>query len=114
MRTSAKAVEYLGEISTLVNLKDKASLLRAASTTSTSSNSKVELRSAYFWRNGAHKVLHKSYHTHRGHWRPVSAVIHLVTPESSNVDLRDIRIGEKVGTLEKKNSALRNRTDRSE
>jgi len=47
LRASAKAVEYLGEISTLINLKDKASLLRAASTTSTSSNSKVELRSAY-------------------------------------------------------------------
>jgi len=32
LKASAKAVEYLGEISTPVDLKDKASLLRAAST----------------------------------------------------------------------------------
>ena len=38
LKASAKAVEYLGEISTPVDLKDKASLLRAAST---SLNSKV-------------------------------------------------------------------------
>lgn len=40
LKASAKAVEYLGEISTPVDLKDKATLLRAAST---SLNSKAWL-----------------------------------------------------------------------
>jgi T-complex protein 1 subunit delta len=40
LRASAKAVEYLTDISTPVDLKDKGSLLRAAST---SLNSKVSL-----------------------------------------------------------------------
>lgn len=57
LKASAKAVEYLEEISTPVDLKDKASLLRAAST---SLSSKV-LSDGCASRENAYKSLHRSY-----------------------------------------------------
>ncbi|CAE6424180.1 unnamed protein product [Rhizoctonia solani] len=77
LRASAKAVEYLTDISTPVDLKDKGSLLRAAST---SLNSKIVSQYSSTLAPIA-----------------VSAVTRLITPTSSNVDLRDIRIVKKVG-----------------
>ncbi|KAG8745310.1 T-complex protein 1 subunit delta [Ceratobasidium sp. 414] len=77
LRASTKAVEYLTDISTPVDLKDKASLLRAAST---SLNSKIVSQYSSLLAPIA-----------------VSAVTRLITPTSANVDLRDIRIVKKVG-----------------
>ncbi|KAF9053853.1 t-complex protein 1 [Hymenopellis radicata] len=74
---STKAVEYLTEMSTPVDLKDNASLLRAAST---SLNSKIVSQYSSTLAPIA-----------------VSAVTRLVTSTSSNVDLRDIRVVKKVG-----------------
>ncbi|EAU88477.2 t-complex protein 1 [Coprinopsis cinerea okayama7 len=76
-KASAKAVEYLEEMSTPVDLNDRASLLRAAST---SLNSKIVSQYSSILSPIA-----------------VDAVTRLVTPTSSNVDLRDIRIVKKVG-----------------
>ncbi|KAF5358462.1 hypothetical protein D9756_001482 [Leucocoprinus leucothites] len=70
LKASAKAVEYLTEMSTPVDLNDKGALLRAASTSLNS------------------KACSQNF---------LSAVTRLVTPTSSNVDLRDIRIVRKVG-----------------
>ncbi|KAF8921137.1 T-complex protein 1 [Mucidula mucida] len=77
LKASTKAVEYLTEMSTPVDLKDNASLLRAAST---SLNSKIVSQYSSTLAPIA-----------------VSAVTRLVTPTSSNVDLRDIRVVKKVG-----------------
>ncbi|KAF8911011.1 T-complex protein 1 [Gymnopilus junonius] len=76
-RASIKAVEYLTEMSTPVDLNDTASLLRAAST---SLNSKIVSQYSSTLAPIA-----------------VAAVTRLVTPTSSNVDLRDIRIIKRVG-----------------
>ncbi|PPR01497.1 hypothetical protein CVT26_015120 [Gymnopilus dilepis] len=76
-RASAKAVEYLTEMSTPVDLNDTASLLRAAST---SLNSKIVSQYSSTLAPIA-----------------VAAVMRLVTPTSSNVDLKDIRIVKRVG-----------------
>ena len=76
-KAAAKAVEYLTEMSTPVNLDDKENLLRAAST---SLNSKIVSQYSSVLAPIA-----------------VQAVSRLVTPEASNVDLRDIRIVKKVG-----------------
>ncbi|KAJ2932916.1 hypothetical protein H1R20_g4196, partial [Candolleomyces eurysporus] len=77
LKASAQAVEYLEEISTPVDLGDRGSLLRAAST---SLNSKIV-----------------SQYSSTLSPIAVDAVSRLVTPTSSNVDLRDIRIVKKVG-----------------
>ncbi|KAG9049089.1 T-complex protein 1 subunit delta [Tulasnella sp. UAMH 9824] len=77
LKASVKAVEYLTEISTPVDLKDKAQLLRAAST---SLNSKIVSQYSTILAPIA-----------------VTAVTRLVTPTSTNVDLKDIRIVKKVG-----------------
>ncbi|KDQ61036.1 hypothetical protein JAAARDRAFT_67441 [Jaapia argillacea MUCL 33604] len=77
MRASVKAVEFLTEISTPLDLNDKASLLRAATT---SLNSKIVSQYSSTLAPIA-----------------VAAVTKLVTPTSTTVDLRDIRIVKKVG-----------------
>ncbi|KAG8907415.1 T-complex protein 1 subunit delta [Tulasnella sp. 403] len=77
LNASAKAVEYLTEISTPVDLKDNASLLRAAST---SLNSKIVSQYSTILAPIA-----------------VTAVTRLITPTSTNVDLKDVRIVKKVG-----------------
>lgn len=77
LKASAKAVEYLTEISVPVNLDDNAALLRAATT---SLNSKIVSQYSSTLAPIA-----------------VQAVRRLVTSTSSNVDLRDIRIVKKVG-----------------
>jgi T-complex protein 1 subunit delta len=76
-RAAAKAVEYLTDLSEPVDLNDKQSLLQAAIT---SLNSKIVSQYSSILAPIA-----------------VSAVLRLVTPSSSNVDLRDIRIVKKVG-----------------
>ncbi|KAF5381048.1 hypothetical protein D9615_004031 [Tricholomella constricta] len=77
LKASVKAVEYLMEMSTPVDLNDNASLLRAAST---SLNSKIVSQYSSTLAPIA-----------------VAAVTRLITPSSSNVDLRDIRVVKKVG-----------------
>ncbi|KAG2158282.1 T-complex protein 1 [Suillus bovinus] len=77
LKASVKAVEYLTEISTPIDLSDKTSLLRAAST---SLNSKIVSQYSSTLAPIA-----------------VAAVTRLVTPQSSTVDLRDIRVVKKVG-----------------
>ncbi|KAK7693733.1 T-complex protein 1 subunit delta [Cerrena zonata] len=77
LKASAKAVEYLTEMSTPVDLSDNSSLLRAATT---SLQSKIVSQYSSTLAPIA-----------------VAAVMRLVTPTSSNVDLRDIRIVKKVG-----------------
>ncbi|KAI0306357.1 t-complex protein 1 [Multifurca ochricompacta] len=77
LKASAKAVEFLTEISTPIDLNDRNTLLRVAST---SLNSKIVSQYSSTLAPIA-----------------VSAVTRLVTPTSSNVDLRDIRIVKKVG-----------------
>ncbi|KJA27114.1 hypothetical protein HYPSUDRAFT_75070 [Hypholoma sublateritium FD-334 SS-4] len=77
LRASTKAVEYLTEMSTPVDLNDKASLLRAAST---SLNSKIVSQYSSTLAPIA-----------------VAAVSRLITPTSNNVDLRDIRVVKKIG-----------------
>ena len=79
-RAAAKAVEFLGEISTPVDLTDRDSLLRAATT---SLSSKVVSQYSSILAPIA-----------------VDSVLRLVDPassESETVDLRDIRIVKKVG-----------------
>lgn len=93
MKASVKAVEYLTELSTPVDLNDKASLLRAAST---SLNSKVRIAThswVYF------SFLSQIVSQYSSTLAPiaVAAVTRLVTPTSSNVDLRDIRVVKKIG-----------------
>ncbi|KAH9930686.1 T-complex protein 1 [Fomitopsis serialis] len=78
LKASAKAVEYLTEISMPIDLSDKSSLLRAATT---SLNSKANV----------------SQYSSTLAPIAVQAVTRLVTPTSSNVDLRDIRVVKKVG-----------------
>ncbi|KAF9075183.1 T-complex protein 1 [Rhodocollybia butyracea] len=77
MKASVKATEYLTDISTPVDLNDKQSLLRAAST---SLNSKIVSQYSSTLAPIA-----------------VAAVTRLVTPTSSNVDLRDVRVVKKIG-----------------
>ncbi|KAI9459463.1 T-complex protein 1 [Lactarius psammicola] len=77
LRASTKAVEFLTEIATPIDLNDRTTLLRAAST---SLNSKIVSQYSSILAPIA-----------------VSAVTRLVTPTSENVDLRDIRIVKKVG-----------------
>ncbi|PPQ71417.1 hypothetical protein CVT24_012235 [Panaeolus cyanescens] len=77
LKASAKAVEYLTEMSTPVDLNDREQLLRAATT---SLNSKIVSQYSSTLAPIA-----------------VDAVSRLVTPTSSNVDLRDIRVVKKVG-----------------
>jgi T-complex protein 1 subunit delta len=77
LKASVKAVEYLTEVSIPVDLNDKANLLRAAST---SLNSKIVSQYSSTLAPIA-----------------VAAVTRLVTPQSSSVDLRDVRIVKKVG-----------------
>ncbi|KAL5511131.1 CCT4 [Sanghuangporus vaninii] len=76
-KASAKAVEYLTEISTPVDLSDRASLLHAATTS----------------------LYSKIVSQYSSTLAPiaVSAVTRLATATSSNVDLRDVRIVKKVG-----------------
>ncbi|GFZ51901.1 T-complex protein 1 subunit delta [Saitozyma sp. JCM 24511] len=76
-KAATKAVEFLDDMSTPVDLNDRDSLLRAAGT---SLNSKIVSQYSSTLAPIA-----------------VSAVTRLVTPTSSNVDLRDIRIVKKVG-----------------
>jgi len=96
IKASTKAVEYLTEISMPVDLRDQASLLRAAST---SLNSKVCI---------SHPILLQSLtpydslqivSQYSSTLAPiaVAAVTRLATATSSNVDLRDVRIVKKVG-----------------
>ncbi|KIL69833.1 hypothetical protein M378DRAFT_21164 [Amanita muscaria Koide BX008] len=77
IKASVKAVEFLTEISTLVDLNDRSSLLRAAST---SLNSKIVSQYSATLAPIA-----------------VDAVTRLITPTSTSVDLRDIRIVKRVG-----------------
>ncbi|KAI9446201.1 T-complex protein 1 [Lactarius indigo] len=77
LRASTKAVEFLTEIATPIDLNDRTTLLRAAST---SLNSKIVSQYSSILAPIA-----------------VDAVTRLVTPTSENVDLRDIRIVKKVG-----------------
>ncbi|CAG8756806.1 12110_t:CDS:2, partial [Acaulospora colombiana] len=77
LNASQKAVEYLTEMSTPVDLKDNASILRAAIT---SLNSKIVSQYSSILAPIA-----------------VKAVTRIATSQSSNVDLRDIRIVKKVG-----------------
>ncbi|KAL5489800.1 CCT4 [Sanghuangporus weigelae] len=76
-KASVKAVEYLTEISTPVDLSDRASLLHAATTS----------------------LYSKIVSQYSSTLAPiaVSAVTRLATATSSNVDLRDVRIVKKVG-----------------
>ncbi|KAJ9102532.1 T-complex protein 1 subunit delta [Naganishia friedmannii] len=76
-KAAVKAVEYLTELSYPVDLNDKENLLRAAST---SLNSKIVSQYSSVLAPIA-----------------VAAVTRLVDSDSSNVDLRDIRIVKKVG-----------------
>ncbi|RDB20257.1 T-complex protein 1 subunit delta [Hypsizygus marmoreus] len=77
LKASVKAVEYLTEMSSPVDLNDKSSLLRAAST---SLDSKIVSQYSSILSPIA-----------------VAAVTSLLTPSSANVDLRDIRIVKHVG-----------------
>jgi len=77
LKASEKAVEFLTEISSPIDLNDRSTLIRAAST---SLNSKIVSQYSSILAPIA-----------------VSAVTRLITPASSNVDLRDIRIVKKVG-----------------
>jgi T-complex protein 1 subunit delta len=93
LKASAKAVEYLTEISHPVDLSDKSSLLRAATT---SLNSKVRLNTRFLFNvNNLTQIVSQYSST----LAPiaVAAVTRLVTPTSDNVDLRDIRVVKKVG-----------------
>lgn len=77
IKASEKSVEYLTELSTPVDLKDRTSLLRAATT---SLNSKIV-----------------SQYSSTLSPIAVSAVTRIATATSSNVDLRDVRVVKKVG-----------------
>lgn len=76
-KAAKKVVEYLEELSTPVDLNDRDSLLRAAST---SLNSKIVSQYSSILAPIA-----------------VDSVKRLATQSSTNVDLRDIRIVKKVG-----------------
>ncbi|KAL8293267.1 hypothetical protein RQP46_000961 [Phenoliferia psychrophenolica] len=76
-RAAKKVVEYLEEMSTPVDLTDRESLLKAAST---SLSSKIVSQYSTILSPIA-----------------VDSVLRLVTPASTNVDLRDVRIVKKVG-----------------
>ena len=94
-KAAEKAVEYLTEMSTPVDLADRESLLRAAST---SLNSKVSLHRtlACPWSDQLSLQIVSQYSSTLAPIA-VDAVLRLVTPTSTNVDLRDIRIVKKVG-----------------
>lgn len=77
LNAATKAVEYLTEMSTPVDLRDSASLLRAATT---SLNSKIVSQYSSTLAPIA-----------------VKAVTRISNSQSSTVDLRDIRIVKKVG-----------------
>ncbi|KAF8746145.1 hypothetical protein AX14_000190 [Amanita brunnescens Koide BX004] len=77
LKASTKAVEYLTDLSMPLDLNDRASLLRAAST---SLNSKIVSQYSSILAPIA-----------------VDAVTRLITPTSTNVDLNDIRIVKRVG-----------------
>lgn len=94
-RAANKAVEFLQEISTPVDLSDRDSLLRAAST---SLNSKVRLWTWLFGRYGCDvDVQIVSQYSSVLSPIAVDAVKRLVVPGVDNVDLRDVRIVKKVG-----------------
>ncbi|CED84645.1 t-complex protein 1 subunit delta [Phaffia rhodozyma] len=76
-RAASKSVEFLTDMATPVDLNDRETLLRAAST---SLNSKIVSQYSSVLAPIA-----------------VSSVLRLVTPTSTNVDLRDIRLVKKVG-----------------
>ncbi|GAA5990110.1 hypothetical protein JCM5350_001104 [Sporobolomyces pararoseus] len=76
-KAAAKIVEYLEEMSTPVDLSDRDNLLRAATT---SLSSKIVSQYSSILSPIA-----------------VDSVLRLVTPQSTNVDLRDIRLVKKVG-----------------
>ncbi|KAJ8295390.1 Vacuolar protein sorting-associated protein 1 [Rhodotorula toruloides] len=76
-RAAAKVVEYLEDMATPVNLNERDNLLRAATT---SLSSKIVSQYSSILAPIA-----------------VDSVLRLVTPESDNVDLRDIRLVKKVG-----------------
>lgn len=93
LKASAKAVEFLTEISAPIDLNDRTTLIRAAST---SLNSKASYGSRFlFFLSDVVQIV--SQYSSILAPIAVSAVIRLVTPTSSNVDLRDIRIVKKVG-----------------
>jgi T-complex protein 1 subunit delta len=96
LKASAKAVEYLTEMSTPVDLTDKASLLRAAST---SLNSKVFNDTPISFDASRFNFLCQIVSQYSSTLAPiaVAAVLRLVTPTSSNVDLRDVRVVKKIG-----------------
>jgi T-complex protein 1 subunit delta len=95
MNASTKAVGYLTEMSTPVDLNDKASLLRAAST---SLNSKVVIFPALELSELICNIFQiVSQYSSTLAPIAVAAVSRLVTPTSSNVDLRDIRVVKKIG-----------------
>ncbi|KAG8821265.1 T-complex protein 1 subunit delta [Serendipita sp. 401] len=77
LNAAQKSVEYLTEMSTPVDLSDSSSLLRAATT---SLNSKIVSQYSSTLAPIA-----------------VKAVTRIATSQSSNVDLRDIRIVKKIG-----------------
>lgn len=77
LKAASKAVEYLTQMSTPIDLSDNASLLRAATT---SLNSKIVSQYSSTLAPIA-----------------VKAVTRISSSQSSNVDLRDIRIVKKVG-----------------
>lgn len=79
LNAAAKAVEYLTEMSTPVDLKDSASLLRAAST---SLNSKIVSQYSSTLAPIA-----------------VKAVMKISNSQSTTADLRDIRIVKKVSVF---------------
>ncbi|CAE6430916.1 unnamed protein product [Rhizoctonia solani] len=79
LRASAKAVEYLTDISTPVDLKDKAPPVTSTYLEPTTFSQIVSQYSSTLAPIA------------------VSAVTRLITPTSANVDLRDIRIVKKVG-----------------
>ncbi|KAK2466842.1 hypothetical protein APHAL10511_001100 [Amanita phalloides] len=77
LKASTKAVEYLTDLSTPLDLSDRSSLLRAAST---SLNSKIVSQYSSILAPIA-----------------VDAVTRLITPTSTNVDLKDVRLIRRVG-----------------
>lgn len=99
-RASSKAVEILTEMSTPVDLNDRETLLRAAST---SLNSKVRLPFQSQRKRSTLILGAKFYQQIVSQYSSVlapiavSSVLRLVTPTSTNVDLRDIRLVKKVG-----------------
>ena len=93
-KAAAKSVEYLTEISTPVDLNDRASLLRAATT---SLYSKVSFQIGICDASDVDSMQIVSQYSSTLAPIAVSAVTRLATATSSNVDLRDVRIVKKVG-----------------